>query len=87
MHPHGGMIHLCGACAQHIPAWRKMPALRAVQLNDRAVEDLPAYFKELRQDQILYVTPDSDWPVERILQVTGGRRTVLQTVLAQPVLL
>lgn len=57
VYPHGGMIHLCGSHAQHNPVWREMEALRAVQVNDRAVEDLGRYFRELRPDQILYVNP------------------------------
>jgi hypothetical protein len=79
--PHGGMIHLCGAHAHLIPAFAAMPELRAVQINDRAVEDLPAFHNGLRRDQILYVLPSLSWPVERILQTTRGERLVLQTVL------
>ncbi len=77
IYPHGGMIHLCGDHDQHIPTWRAMASLRAVQMNDRAAEDLPAYFNELRPDQILYVNPCEKMPVERILAITGGRRLVL----------
>jgi len=76
--PHGGMIHLCGAHAQHIPAWSRMPELRAVQLNDRAAEDLARYAGGLRPDQILYVAPTPSMPVERILRITRGERVVLQ---------
>jgi hypothetical protein len=76
-YPNGGMVHLCGTHTQHIPAWREMAPLRAVQLNDRAAEDLPAYFHGLREDQILYVNPCGAMPVERILDITGGRRTVI----------
>jgi len=79
VYPHGGMIHLCGTHAQHIPVWRALPALRAVQLNDRAAEDLPRYFNGLRDDQILYVNPCEQMPAERILDITGGRRLVLVT--------
>jgi hypothetical protein len=77
----GGMIHLCGAHAHLIPAFASMPELRAVQLNDRAVEDLAAFHSGLRADQILYVSPNPAWPVERILAATRGERLVLQTVL------
>jgi hypothetical protein len=77
LYPHGGMIHLCGAHAQHIPTWRAMPALRAVQLNDRAAEDLALYHRGLRADQMLYVNPCDEMPAEEIVSITGGRRLVL----------
>jgi hypothetical protein len=78
--PNGGMIHLCGAHAHLIPAFASMPELRAVQINDRAVEDLAAFHSGLRQDQILYVSPSLAWPVERILEATRGKRVILQAV-------
>jgi hypothetical protein len=74
--PQGGMIHLCGAHAQHIPTFRAMPSLRAVQINNRAAEDLPAYFAGLREDQILYVNLFEGMPWRRVLEITGGRRVV-----------
>jgi hypothetical protein len=74
---HGGMIHLCGAHTQHIPVWREMASLRAVQLNDRAAEDLEVYLQELRDDQIIYVLPNNSMTVERILRITGGNRVVI----------
>jgi len=77
VYPHGGMIHLCGAHTQHIPVWREMESMRAFQLNDRAAEDLACYFNELRDDQILYVNPCDGMPIDRILDITGGHRTVL----------
>jgi len=77
VYPHGGMIHLCGSHTQHIPIWRGMRSLRAVQLNDRAALDLEVYFRELREDQILYANPCGGMPVERILEITGGRRVVI----------
>lgn len=80
--PHGGMIHLCGAHAHLIRSFAEMPELRAVQINDRAVEDLQEYFTKLRSDQILYILPSTTWPAERILAYTGGRRIVLQTLIA-----
>lgn len=76
--PHGGMIHLCGACAQHIPAWRAMRSLRSVQLNDRATDDLELYAQGLRPDQILYVCPTATYPPARVLEVIGDRRLVKQ---------
>ena len=77
VYPWGGMIHLCGTHAQHIPAWRAMSAMRAVQLNDRAADDLSLYFAGLRPDQVLYVNPYQGMPAAKILQITGGRRTVI----------
>lgn len=77
VYPNGGMIHLCGTHTQHIPVWREMRSLRAAQLNDRAAEDLAIYFNELRDDQILYVNPCDGMPIERILEITGGRRAVM----------
>jgi len=77
VYPKGGMIHLCGTHAQHIPVWRGMKSLKAVQLNDRAAEDLEVYWTGLRPDQVLYVNPCPGMPVERILDITGGRRVVI----------
>ncbi|MCJ7737841.1 MAG: hypothetical protein MUQ10_11110 [Anaerolineae bacterium] len=79
VYPNGGMIHLCGSHEQHISTWRQMGSLRAVQLNDRAAEDLPLYFDGLRDDQIMYVNPFERMPVERIMDITGGRRVVIPT--------
>ena len=84
LYPHGGMIHLCGRHTQHIPVWRRMKSLCAVQMNDRATCDLEAYFQGLRDDQILYVNPCPEMPVERILQITGGRRVVIVADLKGP---
>ena len=78
LNPHGGMIHLCGEHGQHIAIWRQMAALRSVQLNDRATEDVELYFCGLRSDQILYVAPTAATPAERILDLTRGQRLVLQ---------
>lgn len=83
-YPHGGMIHLCGAHAQHTPTWREMASVRAVQVNDRATEDLGLYFRELREDQIIYVNPTSTMPVERVMDITGGRRVVIVADVAPP---
>lgn len=82
--PRGGMIHLCGACAQHIPAWRLMTALRALQLNDRATDDFEAFYTGTREDQVIYVTPNERWPVEHILSFTDGRRVVVQGMFEPP---
>ncbi|NLC57315.1 MAG: hypothetical protein GX774_10795 [Armatimonadetes bacterium] len=77
VYPHGGMIHLCGVHTQHLPVWREMASLRAVQLNDRAAEDLEAYFRGLREDQVIYLNPTPTMTVARALAITGGRRLVL----------
>ena len=82
----GGMMHLCGAHVQHLPAWRAMPELRALQLNDRATDDFETYYRGLRDDQVIYVSPNRAWPVERIMALTAGRRVVLQTRLKSPIL-
>jgi hypothetical protein len=76
-YPRGGMIHLCGRHTQHLATWREMDSLCAVQLNDRAAEDLEAYYAGLRADQVLYVNPCQGMPVQRILEITGGERTVI----------
>lgn len=76
--PCGGMIHLCGACAQHIPTWREMEELRVIQLNDRATDDLEFYTAGLRPDQIIYVAPTSTYPQDRVLTAAAGRRVVMQ---------
>ncbi|MHB9031771.1 MAG: uroporphyrinogen decarboxylase/cobalamine-independent methonine synthase family protein [Anaerolineae bacterium] len=76
-HPRGGMIHTCGRHTQHIPAWRVMPELRALQMNDRAAEDLPLYLAEMRADQAFYVNPCEGMPLARILELGRGRRVVI----------
>ena len=77
VYPRGGMIHLCGAHTQHIPVWRKMRSLRAVQINDRAAEDFEVYFRRLRCDQVIYLNPTGTMTAERALAISGGRRTVV----------
>jgi hypothetical protein len=77
VYPNGGLIHLCGAHVQHIPAWRAMKSLRAVQLNDRAALDLEIYVNGLRDDQVIYLNPFPGMTAERALEITGGRRLVL----------
>lgn len=76
-YPRGGMIHLCGEHRQHLATWRNMPALRAVQLNDRAAEDLEACVRGLREDQVIYLNPTETMTAARALEITGGRRLVL----------
>jgi len=83
-YPHGGMIHLCGGHTQHIPTWREYPSFRAFQLNDRAAGDLALYYHGLRDDQVLYVNPCPEMPVEQIMAITGGRRVVIVDDLPEP---
>lgn len=84
VYPHGGMIHLCGAHTQHIPVWREMRSVRAIQVNDRAAEDLETYFRELRDDQILYLNPTPTMTVEQAMAITGGHRLVLVADVPEP---
>ena len=86
-YPHGGMVHLCGVHTQHIPAWNDVHALRALQLNDRAAEDLAIYFNEMREDVVFYVNPCEGMPVERIVEITGGQRVVVVADVEQPLTL
>ncbi len=77
VYENGGMIHLCGSHAQHIENFRNMKALKSLQLNDRAAEDLELYFEGLRDDQIIYLVPCPGMTVERAMEITGGRRLVI----------
>lgn len=79
VYPNGGMIHLCGGHTQPIPVWREMKALRSIQVNDRAAGDLETYFHELREDQVIYINPCPEMPLERALEITAGRRAVFVT--------
>ena len=78
------MIHLCGTHTQHIPAWNERTSLRALQLNDRAAEDLEIYYRELRDDVVFYVNPCEGMPVERIVEITGAQRVVIVADLEEP---
>lgn len=82
VYPHGGLIHLCGAHTQHIPVWREMKSLRAVQLNDRAAEDFEAYYRGLREDQVIYLRPTATMTVERAYKISGGGHRVV--FISQP---
>ena len=79
VYPRGGMIHLCGSHAQHIPVMRQMKHLRSVQLNDRATWDLKAYYDGLREDQVIYLRPSEEMTVEKAMEITGGNRLIIQT--------
>ncbi len=75
--PEPGLIHLCGSHLQHLPAFAEMRHLAAVQLNDRAADDLASYLAGLRDDQVVYLNPSRTMPEERARQISGGRRLVL----------
>ncbi|MBQ7354290.1 MAG: hypothetical protein IJW62_02075 [Clostridia bacterium] len=77
VYENGGMIHLCGSHAQHIPTFRNMPELKSVQLHDRAAEDLQLYFDGLREDQLIYLYPCKGMTIEKALAITGGKRLVV----------
>ena len=77
VYPNGGMMHLCGAHEQHIPVFRAMKNLRAVQLNDRASEGLAEYHAGLRPDQIIYLYPCDGMPAEKAVDITKGERLIL----------
>lgn len=76
-YPRGGMIHLCGAHAQHMETFRDMKNLRAVQLHDRAAEDLALYLEKLRKDQIVYVNTCAGMTAEKAIEISGGERIVI----------
>ncbi|MBR0462882.1 MAG: hypothetical protein IJJ23_00645 [Clostridia bacterium] len=76
-YPLGGMIHLCGGHTQHIKVFRDMPALKVVQLNDRAAGDLKYYVEGLRPDQIIYLNPCPEMPIEEAVRISGGKRIVI----------
>lgn len=79
--PHGGMIHLCGDHARHIPIWREMPMVSSIQLNDRATEDFEAYLSGLRPDQVLYISPTDTVTSDDIIKASRGARVILQAPL------
>lgn len=85
IYPGGGTIHLCGHHTQHLPRWREMSLLRGVQLNDAAADDFPAYCHGLRDDQVIYLSPTEEMPLDEILRVSGGRRVIVQGWLEAPV--
>jgi len=76
-YPHGGMIHLCGATPSiSRPGAPCNPSARCSSTTAPA-EDLPRYFRELRDDQIIYLNPCDAMTVEQALAHTGGRRLVI----------
>jgi hypothetical protein len=55
-----------------------MQNLKVVQVNDRAAHDLEMYFSGLRSDQILYLMPCEGMTVKKAMEITGGKRLVIQ---------
>ncbi|MBQ4620166.1 MAG: hypothetical protein IJB25_09885 [Clostridia bacterium] len=83
-YPNGGMIHLCGAHTQHIPAFRAIKNLRALQLNDRASHDLKQYLDGLRDDQIIYLAPCEGMSVQKAIEISKGKRIVFPCGIDAP---
>ena len=77
VYPKGGMIHICGYHTQHIPYWRKSKSLKVLQLSGDAMTDLPIYHKELRDDQLVFVSPHATMSLPDIMKVTQGRRVII----------
>lgn len=77
VYPRGGMIHLCGSHGHLIPLFAKMQNLKSVQLNDRAAGDLELYVRGLRANQVIYLNPCKEMPLERGLEIAAGRRLVV----------
>lgn len=75
-YPGGGMIHLCGTHTQHIETWKRMESLRALQLNDRAAEDLEIYLQQM-PERIYYVHPCEGMPQERVEMLAANHRIVI----------
>ena len=61
-----------------------MNSLRAVQVNDTAADDLEIYFKELRDDQIIYLNPTATMTADRAIQITEGQRIVIVADIPKP---
>ena len=75
-YPRGGLIHLCGRHTQHIPVFRKMEHLRALQLNDDAARDLDKYLSGLREDQVIYLYPFEGMTAGEALRISGNKRII-----------
>jgi hypothetical protein len=48
-----------------------------IQLNDRAADDLETYWRGLRRDQYIVLTPSDRVTVEDALRVMGGEQLVI----------
>ena len=55
-----------------------------IKVNNRAAEDIEIYFRELREDQILYVDICDEVSVERMMAATGGNRLVIVANITDP---
>ena len=77
VYPKGGMIHICGWHTQHIPFWREMKSLKVLQLSGDAMPQLARYFSELRDDQLVYVSPHAAMSLSGIMEITRGRRVII----------
>lgn len=76
LYPNGGMIHLCGAHTQHNECWRNMESLRAIQVNDRAAEDLEIYLQEM-PEKVYYVDPCGGMPVEQVEALARAHKIII----------
>jgi len=73
-----GMIqHICGRSTQHIEELARRERVKGVQLNDAGADDFEAYFNGLRADQVVYVSPTDCTPLEKIMSISKGDRTIL----------
>jgi len=86
VYPNGGMIHLCGVHTQHVEAFRKMKSLKAIQVNDRASDDLAIYYNGMRDDQMIYLNASEKMPVKKAMSITNGNRLVVVQDLSEPIL-
>lgn len=81
----GLLQHLCGHSTQHIAELARRPSVRGVQLNDAAANDFEAYYNGLREDQVVYVIPTEEMPLDKILSISDGQRLVILAKLDGPV--
>lgn len=70
---------MCGAHTRQLQIFRNMKSLKALPLNDRATEDLQAYFDWLRDYQIIYLNPCKNMTIEKALEITNGKRLAIVT--------
>jgi|GEM_PF-1498608 len=79
-----GMIqHICGSSKQHVEEMARRPRIKGVQLNDNGADQFEDYFNALRPDQVFYLRPTQQMPIEKILEITCGQRLLL-TVTEAP---
>lgn len=77
VYPNGGMIHLCGSHEHLLPLFAKMENLKSVQLNDRATNGLADYVKMLREDQVIYLIPTEEMPIEKALEIAKDKKLIV----------